>query len=63
MKLWILSDLHIEQSLWDLPEVRPDCDVLVAAGDIHFRGSTPFGWLADRVSPAIMNGILTSAVS
>ncbi len=36
MKLWIFSDLHIEQSLWDLPEARPDYDVIVAAGDIHF---------------------------
>jgi Icc-related predicted phosphoesterase len=47
MKLWILSDLHIEQSLWDLPEERPDHDVLVAAGDIHFAVDG-VRWLAER---------------
>jgi predicted phosphodiesterase len=47
VKLWILSDLHIEQSLWDLPAVRPDYDVLVAAGDIHFATDAVL-WLAQR---------------
>ncbi len=47
MKLWILSDLHIEQSLWDLPDARPDHDVLIAAGDIHFA-VVGVRWLAER---------------
>lgn len=47
MKLWIFSDLHIEQSSWDLPEDQPDCDVIVAAGDIHFA-SDAVVWLSDR---------------
>ncbi len=45
MRLWILSDLHIEQSDWDLPDPRPDYDVLVAAGDIHFA-TDGVRWLA-----------------
>lgn len=47
MRIWILSDLHLEQSSWDLPDPRPDYDVLVAAGDIHFA-TDAVRWLADR---------------
>jgi len=47
MKLWILSDLHIEQSAWDLPKPHPDYDVLVAAGDIH-TATDGVRWLAER---------------
>lgn len=32
MRAWILSDLHIEQSRWDIPDPAPDYDVLIAAG-------------------------------
>lgn len=35
MRIWILSDLHIEQCRWDLPDPAPDFDLLIAAGDIH----------------------------
>ncbi|QAY78903.1 metallophosphoesterase [Sphingosinicella sp. BN140058] len=47
MRLWVLSDLHLEQSTWDLPERRPEYDVLVAAGDIH-RATAAVRWLSDR---------------
>lgn len=47
MRLWILSDLHIEQSHWDLPDPKPEFDVIVAAGDIHLA-SEGVQWLADR---------------
>jgi predicted phosphodiesterase len=47
VKLWIFSDLHIEQSEWDLPEPQPDCDVIVAAGDIHFASDAVW-WLNER---------------
>jgi predicted phosphodiesterase len=49
MKIWIMSDLHIEQSAWDLPAVRPDYDVLVAAGDIH-HAVHGVEWLAERAA-------------
>jgi predicted phosphodiesterase len=49
MRLWILSDLHIEQSCWDLPEPRPEYDVLVAAGDIH-NAVAGVRWLGDRAN-------------
>lgn len=49
MKLWILSDLHIEQCFWDLPNPSPEFDVLVAAGDIHVA-SQAVRWLADRAN-------------
>jgi 3',5'-cyclic AMP phosphodiesterase CpdA len=48
MRLWILSDLHIESCQWDLPEPRPDYDVLVAAGDIHCPATAAATWLAVR---------------
>jgi predicted phosphodiesterase len=47
MKLWIFSDVHVEQSLWDLPGDRPEHDVIVAAGDIHFAVDAVH-WLAER---------------
>lgn len=49
MKLWILSDLHLEQCFWDLPEPRPEYDILVAAGDIHIA-SLAVSWLVDRAN-------------
>lgn len=33
-KLWIFSDLHAEQSVWTLPPIPHNVDILVAAGDI-----------------------------
>ena len=48
MKLWILSDLHIEGCVWDLPFPPPDYDVLIAAGDIHDPASEGVAWLAER---------------
>lgn len=47
-RLWIFSDLHLEQSAWDLPPDRPDFDVIVAAGDIHSPASKSVRWLAKR---------------
>jgi Icc-related predicted phosphoesterase len=48
MRIWILSDLHIEQSKWDIPAPAPDYDVLIAAGDIHTPLSAGVSWLAER---------------
>ena len=48
MRFWILSDLHIEQSRWDIPVPAPDYDVLIAAGDIHTPLSAGVRWLAER---------------
>ena len=46
MKIWILSDLHIEQSFWDLPSPPPNYDVLIVAGDIHSPLSEGVRWLS-----------------
>ena len=54
MRLWILSDLHIEQSVWELPSSPPDFDVLIAAGDIHDPASDGVRWLAERVDKPIV---------
>lgn len=53
MRLWILSDLHIELSRgWDLPQPkdRPRFDVLVVAGDLIPRMCRGVRWLLERVS-------------
>lgn len=54
MRLWILSDLHIEQSAWELPRPLPDFDVLIAAGDIHDPASAGVRWLAERIEKPIV---------
>ena len=52
MRLWILSDLHLEQTRgWDLPmgEARPDFDVMIVAGDLITRMERGVKWLFERV--------------
>ncbi len=52
MKLWIISDLHIELSkAWDLPPPaeRPDFDVMVVAGDLIPRMERGVEWLRERI--------------
>jgi predicted phosphodiesterase len=53
MKLWIVSDLHIELTRgWDLPSgnVRPAFDVMVVAGDLITRMNRGVKWLLERVA-------------
>jgi predicted phosphodiesterase len=52
MRLWILSDLHVELTRgWDLPsgDARPNFDVLVVAGDLITRMERGVRWLLERV--------------
>ena len=52
MRLWIVSDLHIESTnAWDLPsrDCRPQFDVLIVAGDLIPRMERGVRWLLDRV--------------
>lgn len=50
MKLWILSDLHLEfRSLDDLD--LPDADVCVVAGDVLEGGLVPsIDWVGEKIS-------------
>jgi predicted phosphodiesterase len=53
MRLWIISDLHLELTRgWDLPapEERPDFDVMVVAGDLTTRMQRGVAWLGERVT-------------
>jgi predicted phosphodiesterase len=53
VRLWTLSDLHLELTRgWDLPASadRPDFDVLVVAGDLIPRMERGVKWLAQRVT-------------
>lgn len=52
MRLWILSDIHLELTRgWDLPAPpdRPAFDVLIVAGDLIPRAERGFAWLRERV--------------
>jgi 3',5'-cyclic AMP phosphodiesterase CpdA len=48
VKIWTFSDLHLEISLWDLPTNRPECDVVVVAGDLITRAERGVAWLKAR---------------
>jgi Icc-related predicted phosphoesterase len=57
LRLWILSDLHLELTRgWDLPSEheRPDFDVLVVAGDLTTRMERGVSWLQDRVAARVV---------
>jgi Icc-related predicted phosphoesterase len=52
MRLWVLSDLHLELTRgWDFPALddRPDYDVLVIAGDLIPRAERGVAWLRKNV--------------
>lgn len=53
MRLWVVSDIHVELTRgWDLPSGpdRPESDVLVVAGDLMPRMERGVEWLARRVT-------------
>lgn len=52
MRLWILSDLHLELTRrWDLPsgDARPAFDVMIVAGDLIPGAERGVRWLLERV--------------
>lgn len=49
MRVWLLSDLHLEMSVWDLPKNPPAFDVLVVADDLVTRAERGVAWLRERV--------------
>ncbi|WMT73494.1 metallophosphoesterase [Bradyrhizobium sp. Ash2021] len=52
MRLWIMSDVHLELTRgWDLPsgDARPNFDVLIVAGDLIPRAERGVKWLLERV--------------
>jgi predicted phosphodiesterase len=52
MRLWILSDLHLEQSVWQPPtDMKGRADVVVLAGDIHNPLTRSIAWAASHMAP------------
>ncbi len=50
MKLWMLSDLHLEANgVWEPPTI-PDADICIAAGDIARGGKWHVSWLKDYIA-------------
>ena len=53
MKIWILSDLHLEYADLRRRLVIPDADVCVMAGDLCRATATGVHWLAKDIAHAI----------
>jgi predicted phosphodiesterase len=53
LKLQVLSDLHFEVNREFIPEIHPECDVLVLAGDIGIAGRGHLRTGLARVNDAI----------
>ena len=51
MKLWIISDMHLEFDKVALPPQIPQADVCIAAGDIHRGFKNAIGWLGTHIAP------------
>jgi predicted phosphodiesterase len=52
MKLWILSDLHLEMSRWEPPvDMQGRADVVVLAGDVHNPLSRSIEWIKEQRRP------------
>jgi predicted phosphodiesterase len=50
MRLWILSDLHLEFEWFKVPDPVPDVDVCICAGDILNKGVVPsVRWIAENL--------------
>ena len=53
MRLWIVSDLHLELTRgWDLPsgDARPEFDVMIVVGDLIPKAERSVRWLLERVA-------------
>jgi len=52
MKLWVLSDLHVDRDVdFILPPTPPGADVLVIAGDVADGWSATMRWLRETAAP------------
>ena len=54
MKLWVLSDLHLEIAPLKEPLKIPDADICIVAGDVTNKGILPsINWLATHIGPHV----------
>lgn len=53
MKIWILSDLHLEYADLRQPLRIPDADVCVMAGDLCRAPANGVHWLAKNIAPSM----------
>lgn len=50
MRIWVLSDLHLEFEWFAVPNPVPDADVCICAGDILNKGIVPsIRWIAENL--------------
>lgn len=53
MRIWVLSDLHLEYADLKKPLEPPDADVCVMAGDLCRGIDKGVRWLAEHIAPAM----------
>lgn len=53
MRIWVLSDLHLEYAPLSAPLVIPDADVCVMAGDLCRGPANGVRWLAENIGRAM----------
>ena len=53
MRIWVLSDLHLEVADLKEPLEPPDADVCVMAGDLCRGIDNGVRWLAENIAPAM----------
>jgi predicted phosphodiesterase len=53
MRLWVLSDLHLEYADLRVPLAIPDADVCVMAGDLCRAPANGVHWLAEHIAHAM----------
>ncbi|MBE7200722.1 MAG: metallophosphoesterase [Parafilimonas terrae] len=58
IRIWILSDLHIDGTPWT-PERLPEHDVCIVAGDVRDGLVRSIGWLAEHIVPRSPSVIYT----
>lgn len=51
LKIWLMSDLHVDTSDFLIPAEPPDFDVIVIVGDIADGMEKSFDWLKTRFAP------------
>lgn len=50
MRLWLLSDLHLERADWTPPAI-PDADICIVAGDTDRGAREAVDWMAAEIRP------------
>ena len=51
MKIWIMSDLHVDAADYEMPPTPPDVDCIIIAGDVADGHERSARWLGEHAVP------------